>query len=86
MSYGLRPDWCTCFENGYCFKSLGCRSKPEVEKAAKELRDFKREKRDNKPITQTWRADGSHELGPIPQGRIPKIEETKNGTRRKKTY
>lgn len=28
-----------------------------------------------RPEIRTWRDDGSHELGPIPEGRIPKLPE-----------
>ncbi len=69
--YGLQPNICSCFPSvgGYCFKSLACRSKPSTQE------DFKATQKSStksRPIVQTWRADGSHENGPVPQGRLPK--------------
>ena len=72
--YGLRPDRCTCFEFGYCYKSLACRSKAAKDSGRFE---FKREtsskpkRSKHEPNIMAWRADGSHEQGPIPLGRIP---------------
>lgn len=71
--YGLKPDRCTCFEFGYCYKSLSCRSKAAKDSGRFELvRENKSErKRIRGREILAWRADGSHERGAIPLGRIP---------------
>lgn len=59
-----QPDRCKCF-GGFCMRGL-CPEKPRREAAPPV----------DKPriptrLTSAWRADGSHENGPVPQGRIP---------------
>lgn len=75
--FGLRPDRCTCFEHGFCYKSLTCRSREAKEsgrfeyvRRATPTPGEKKPKKKERHI-MTWRADGSHERGPVPRGRVP---------------
>lgn len=77
--YGRQPDVCKCFGMGYCYKSLSCRSKEAKASGRFDLEARRISKsvvgEEPKKPTSTrflaWRADGSHEKGPIPAGRVP---------------